>query len=225
MATTRNLKIVEDAAQAHLAKFAGHFVGHWSSAACFSFYPGKNLGAYGEGGAVISNDEGLTQKMRLLRDHGSQSKYVHTVAGHNYRLEALQGAILRVKLKYLADWTRKRQERAGLYAKLLEAVPEVSVPRTREGAEPVYHLYVIEADRRDELKEHLAKKGIDTGLHYPIPLHLQEAFSGLGYKQGAFPRAEASATRIVSLPMYPELSEEQIAFVAESIAAFYGRTI
>jgi dTDP-4-amino-4,6-dideoxygalactose transaminase len=224
-AATRNIAIIEDAAQAHLAKLDGKFVGSWSRATCFSFYPGKNLGAYGEGGAVITNEQELNRMMRLLRDHGSETKYVHTVSGQNYRLEALQGAILRVKLKRLQDWTANRQHRAQLYAKLLANVPEVSVPKTREGAEPVYHLYVIEADRRDELKDHLAKQGIDTGLHYPIPLHLQAAFSGLGYKQGAFPRAEASAKRILSLPMYPELTEDQIEYVARSIAQFYGRTL
>lgn len=225
IASNKGIAIVEDAAQAHLAKLDGHSIGHWSKATCFSFYPGKNLGAYGEGGAVISNDEEIVRRMRLLRDHGSESKYNHTVAGHNYRLEALQGAILRVKLRHLADWTRKRQERAARYKGLLQGIAEVHTPATRAGAEPVYHLYVIQAERRDELKEYLAKQDIDTGLHYPVPLHLQAAFSQLGYKEGAFPRVEASAKRILSLPMYPELGDDQIDHVAKSIAAFYGRTL
>jgi dTDP-4-amino-4,6-dideoxygalactose transaminase len=225
IAARRTLPIVEDAAQAHLARLHDQFVGSWSAAACFSFYPGKNLGAYGEAGAVISDDAELVRQMRLLRDHGSESKYVHKVSGHNYRLEALQGAILRVKLRYLARWTQMRQERAARYAELLRHIPEVLLPGVRQGAEPVYHLYVIQADRRDDLKEFLAKLSIDTGLHYPMPLHRQQAFADLGYKEGAFPCAEASAKRILSLPMYPELTNDQQDFVAQSIAKFYGHTL
>jgi dTDP-4-amino-4,6-dideoxygalactose transaminase len=217
--------VIEDAAQAHGAEYKGRRVGSMGDLGVFSFYPGKNLGAYGEGGAVISNNAELTQRMKLLRDHGSETKYVHTVSGHNYRLEALQAAILRVKLRHLHEWTERRRSRAARYSEILAAIPEVSTPATRLGAEPVYHLYVIKADKRDELKEHLQSKGIDTGLHYPIPLHLQKAFEALGYKQGAFPKAEASAKRILSLPMYPELTDDQIEYVSRSIAEFYGHTL
>jgi dTDP-4-amino-4,6-dideoxygalactose transaminase len=225
LAGQKGLRIVEDAAQAHLARIDGKSIGSWSDATCFSFYPGKNLGAYGEAGAVLTGDAEFARRMRLLRDHGSETKYMHVVSGYNYRLEAIQGAILRVKLRYLAKWTERRQANAALYSGLLRSVPEVSVPAVRAGAEHVYHLYVIQADRRDALKDHLASKKIDTGLHYPVPLHRQKAFESLGYKEGAFPVAEASARRILSLPMFAELTAEQIQYVAESIAEFYGRTL
>lgn len=225
IASGKGLRIVEDAAQAHLAKLDGQSIGSWSDATGFSFYPGKNLGAYGEGGAVITRDGDLARRMRLLRDHGSESKYNHVVSGHNYRLEAIQGAILRVKLRHLPTWTKKRQTNAALYSKLLASIPEIAVPALRPGAEHVYHLYVIQADRRDELKDFLASKEIDTGLHYPVPLHRQRAFESLGYKEGAFPVAEASARRILSLPMFPELTPQQIEYVAECIAKFYGRSL
>ncbi|SRR5579883_1226132 len=221
IASRHGLLIVEDAAQAHLASLHGKSVGNWGAATCFSFYPGKNLGAYGEGGAVITNDVDLATRMRRLRDHGSEHKYTHVVAGHNYRLEALQGAILSTKLPHLRKWTDQRRANAECYNSLVKALPQVSVPRVREHAKHVYHLYVIQANDRDALKRYLEEKEIGVGLHYPTPLHMQPCFASLGYKEGAFPRAEKAAKRILSLPMYPELSEEQIEFVSKSIETFY----
>jgi len=216
-----SLKIVEDAAQAHLATYQNKYVGSWGDATGFSFYPGKNLGAYGEGGAVLTNTGSLDEKMRRLRDHGSEAKYNHIVAGHNYRLEALQAAILNVKLKYLSKWTEARRANARKYCELLQDVPEVQLPRERDGAVSVYHLFVIQADQRDRLKDHLEKQGVSTGLHYPVPLHRQPCFQYLGYKEGAFPRAERSAKKILSLPMYPEMTNAQLEYVASTVRSFY----
>jgi dTDP-4-amino-4,6-dideoxygalactose transaminase len=216
------IAILEDVAQAHLATFEGKSVGAWSHAACFSFYPGKNLGAYGEGGAVITNDSALNHKMRLLRDHGSESKYQHVVAGHNYRLEALQAAILNVKLKYIEAWTASRRRHAEEYNQMLHDCHQIQLPKEYSQAKSVYHLYVIQAADREGLREHLERATIGTGMHYPVPLHQQPCFAYLGYKGGAFPRAEASAKRILSLPMFPELTEAQIKYVAENIRNFYN---
>ena len=217
------IALLEDAAQAHLATFGGKSVGALSQAACFSFYPGKNLGAYGEGGAVITNDSALATKMRLLRDHGSESKYRHIVAGHNYRLEALQAAILNVKLQYIEEWTASRRRHAEEYNQMLRDCPHIQIPKEHALAKSVYHLYVIQAADRDGLREHLERANIGTGLHYPVPLHQQPCFAYLGYKEGAFPRTEASANRIVSLPMFPELTEMQLQYVAESVCNFYDK--
>jgi dTDP-4-amino-4,6-dideoxygalactose transaminase len=216
------LMLIEDAAQAHLASLNGKMAGAWGKATGFSFYPGKNLGAYGEAGAVLTEDTALAEKMRRIRDHGSEKKYWHTIAGHNYRLEALQGAILGVKLKSLEAWTQSRQHHAAHYGKLLADVPQVTLPNVRDGARHVYHLFVIQATERDKLREFLEEREIATGLHYPIPLHLQPCFRNLGYKEGAFPRSERAAKRILSLPMYPELTSEHIAYVADSIREFYA---
>ena len=217
------IALIEDAAQAHLATFDDRFVGSWGNATAFSFYPGKNLGAYGEGGAVITNDSALLEKMLLLRDHGSKSKYQHVVAGHNYRLEALQAAILNVKLQHLEEWTASRRQYATQYGKLLSDCPFIQIPKEHSQVKSVYHLYVIQADNRERLLEYLDRADIGTGLHYPVPLHLQPCFAYLGYKEGAFPCAEASAKRILSLPMFPELTEAQVEYVAESIANFYEK--
>jgi dTDP-4-amino-4,6-dideoxygalactose transaminase len=163
----------------------------------------------------------LAAYMRRLRDHGSEGKYRHTVLGHNYRLEALQGAILNVKLKHLEQWTEQRRAVAAKYDELLANIDGVNTPLLRDGARHVYHLYVIQAEKRDKLREYLEQESISTGLHYPVPLHLQPCFANLGYKIGAFPNAEKSANMILSLPMYPELSDEQIEFVADKIRLFY----
>ncbi len=223
IADRHGIFLIEDAAQAHLASYAGRKAGGWGVATGFSFYPGKNLGAYGEAGAVLTPDAPLAEKMRRLRDHGSEKKYWHIVAGHNYRLEALQAAILSVKLQHLEGWTEARRANAERYREALRDIPAVAVPKVREGARHVYHLFVIQAPDRDRLQEYLREKEISTGLHYPIPLHLQPCFSFLGYKEGAFPRAEKSAKQILSLPMYPKLASEQIEFVAHSIGECYAR--
>ncbi len=221
IAERHGLLVIEDAAQAHLASLGGKTAGAWGAATAFSFYPGKNLGAYGEAGAVLTNDSSLDEKMRRLRDHGSKEKYTHIFAGHNYRIEALQAAILRAKLPHLNAWTEARRRNAEYYREALGEMLEVALPRVREGARHVYHLFVIEALERDTLQSYLTKHEVATGLHYPIPLHLQPCFAYLGYKEGSFPRAEKSAKRILSLPMYPELRAEQIQFVAETIKSFY----
>ena len=221
LAAEYGLLMIEDCAQAHCARFGQRPVGTFGSVGCFSFYPGKNLGAYGEAGAVLTNDPVIHQAMMLLHDHGARVRYHHDVIGHNYRMEGIQGAVLAVKLKYIEDWTRRRQENAGLYSELLKDVPEVIPPRIKKGRTHSFHLYVIRARERDSLMKYLEDHGITTALHYPVPLHLQKAYSHLGYQKGDFPRAEEAASTILSLPMYPELTEEQIRFVVEHIKNFY----
>ena len=221
LAEEYGLKVVEDACQAHLGKDKGRKVGNFGKFGCFSFYPGKNLGAYGEAGAVVTNDEELYQKMKLIHDHGASVRYHHDVVGHNYRMEAFQGAVLCVKLKHIEKWTEKRQENAALYNELLNDVEEVIAPEIKKGRSHSFHLYVVRCQRRDELKEYLEKQGIATGLHYPVPLHLQKAYAHLGYKKGDFPVAEGYADEILSLPMYPELTEGQIRYVCDKIKKHY----
>jgi dTDP-4-amino-4,6-dideoxygalactose transaminase len=217
-----NLFIVEDCAQSHLEKYNDKPTGSIGDIGCFSFYAGKNLGAYGEGGAVTTNNEELYNKMAIIRDHGSSKKYHHDVIGHNYRLEGIQAAILNVKLKYLNEWNEKRRKNATLYAEYLIDVNQVVTPVISNFAEHVFHLYVIRAKKRDELMAYLQDNNIYCGLHYPIPLHMQKAYLGLGYNKGDFPIAEQYANEIISLPMYPELPEEHIKYVCEKIRAFYN---
>ncbi|MCX5829812.1 MAG: DegT/DnrJ/EryC1/StrS family aminotransferase [Deltaproteobacteria bacterium] len=222
LADQYGLTIVEDCCQAHLARYQEKPVGNFGAFGAFSFFPGKNLGAYGEAGALITNDDGLYEKARMIRQHGEIQRYQHQVIGHNYRMEAFQGAVLSVKAKYLAEWTEKRRVNAALYREFLKDVEEVQVPTERENVYSVYHLFVIQAVRREALQKYLLEKGIATGLHYPTPLHLQLAYQHLGYKTGDFPIAEAGAKRILSLPMYPELDERQIRYVADQIKDFYA---
>jgi dTDP-4-amino-4,6-dideoxygalactose transaminase len=223
-----NLLIVEDACQAHLAKYQTADsqwlpVGSIGNAGAFSFYPGKNLGAYGEAGAVVTNDSDLYEKMLLIHNHGSRVRYHHDMVGHNYRMEAFQGAILSVKLKYIEKWTRERQEKAYIYNVLLSGIDEVITPEIKSGRTHSFHLYVIRCKKRDDLKKYLEEQGITTELHYPIPLHLQKAYAHLNYSNGDFPMAERLAGEILSLPMYPELTEVQIHYVTEHIKNFYTR--
>lgn len=220
IAKRHNLVMIEDACQAHGALYKGRKVGSIGDMSCFSFYPGKNLGAYGEGGIVVTGSQDYTGKIRMLRNHGQPKKYYHDVVGLNYRMEGIQGAILRVKLKHLDEWTEARRRNAALYNKLLAGVPHVVTPRESEYAKAVYHLYVIRTDNRDGLAEHLASKGISTGIHYPIPVHLQKAYSSLGFGEGDYPITEKASKEILSLPMYPELKEEEISSVAEAIKEF-----
>jgi dTDP-4-amino-4,6-dideoxygalactose transaminase len=221
IARQRKIALVEDCAQSHLAEYKGKRTGGLSVASSFSFYPGKNLGAYGEGGAVGTNDAELARKFKMIRDHGAEKKYWHEMYGHNYRMEGIQGAVLGVKLRHLPAWTEGRRKNAALYNAHLKGIPGVVTPREMPYAKHVYHLYVIRAPRRDELQKYLDAQGIATGLHYPIPLHMQTAFKHLGYKEGDFPVTEKTAREILSLPMYPELSEEQITYVADKIREFY----
>ena len=219
------LMVVEDGCQAHLARYRksdGRWqrVGTTGEFGAFSFYPGKNLGAYGEAGALVTNDEGLYEKAKMIRQHGEIERYNHKVIGHNYRIEAIQGAVLATKLKYLDEWTKKRHKNSRLYNELLGGVDGIQTPEELEGTDCVYHLYIIQADDRDGLQKYLQEKGVASGLHYPIPLHLQEAYEYLGYKEGDFPVAEKAAGRILSLPMYPELTEGQIRFVCDKIKEY-----
>ncbi len=232
IAMERNLFLVEDAAQAHLAEYKGKKIGGLSHVASFSFYPGKNLGAYGEGGAVTTNSDELASKLKKLREHGQSEKYHHETLGHNYRMEGIQGAVLGVKLKYLEKWTAERRRAADKYREVLKELERVIIPAEPEGFKHVYHLYVIRikkssrelmADLRDKLKNFLAERNIATGLHYPVPLHLQKCFSYLGYKSGDFPVTEKLAESGLSLPMYPELKDEQIEYIGENIKEFFRK--
>lgn len=222
IAEKSNLAVIEDACQAHGALYKGKRAGSMGAAGCFSFYPGKNLGAFGEAGAVVTQDEQMAQKMRMIRDHGQEKKYHHQIEGFNGRLDAIQAAVLRIKLKHLPDWTESRRQNAARYNALLSQIPGVKTPTEADLVESVYHLYVIHVDNRDDLQKFLMNKGIATGLHYPLPLHLQPAYKHLEYPKGAFPIAENSAARLLSLPMFPELTNEQIEYIAKSIKEFMG---
>lgn len=215
-----SLKVIEDACQAVGAEYKERRAGSMGDAGCFSFYPGKNLGAYGEGGAVITNYHPLDAYTRKLRDHGQAQKYIHTMIGWNARMDGLQGAILDVKLKYLDTWTKARRKNARLYKQLISKIDGVVVPEEADYARHVYHVYAIRVQNRDELLNFLKEKDIHCGIHYPIPLHLQQAYASLGYRKGDFPVAEKCAAEFLSLPMFPELTSEQIEFVVEQIKIF-----
>ena len=221
LATRRGLWIVEDAAQAHGASDKGRNAGTLGMLTAFSFYPGKNLGACGEGGAVVGGSQGHLEHVRRLRDHGQSRKYVHEMEGYNGRMDAIQAAFLRIKLQHLVEWNTARRRVAELYRDALAGIPEIRLPVARVDATHVYHLFVIRAERRDALQQHLTARGIGTGLHYPVPLHLQVAYRGLGLPAGSFPVTEAAARDILSLPMFPELTAEQVGIVAEAIRDFY----
>ena len=222
IARKHNLFVIEDACQAHGASYREKTAGSMGNTGCFSFYPGKNLGAYGEAGAVVTNDEELANTLKMLRDHGQSKKYHHRVVGWNGRMDGIQGAILSVKLRYLKEANDSRRRNASLYSDLLKNIEGVVLPREMDYASHVYHLYVIRVKDRDGLMKYLAGEGIGCGIHYPVPVHLQEAYGFLGLSEGAFPVAERCAKEIVSLPMFPELSNDQVHFVADSIRRFYG---
>ena len=213
------LPLVEDACQSHGAKYKGKVVGTFGEMSCFSFYPGKNLGACGEGGALVTNNAAYAAHARALREHGSTTRYYHDEIGFNYRMEGFQGAVLGVKLPHLAQWTRERQRVAKRYTELLKGTP-LQLPLEAFFAESVWHLYVVRHPRRDELKKHLEDNGIGCAVHYPIPLHLQKAYAHLGHKPGDFPVAEKAARECLSLPIYPELTDAQITRVVDVIKKF-----
>jgi dTDP-4-amino-4,6-dideoxygalactose transaminase len=227
LAEQNNLLVIEDACQAHGAEYFSRRDNMWKkagsmgAAAAFSFYPGKNLGACGEAGAVTTNDESLAQKVKMLRDHGQARKYYHDMEGYNGRLDAIQAGILQTKLRFLPDWNAERRKRASTYRELLAAASDqVILPHEPSWANGVYHLYVIHTEERDRLKEYLSKSNIGTGIHYPVPLHLQKAYSSLGYGDGDFPVSECAARQVLSLPMYPQIKAEQQREVAERVISF-----
>lgn len=225
IARRHNLKILEDACQAHGARYKGTRVGNLGDMAAFSFVAPKNFGCFGDGGAVVTNNLSLAKKVRMLHVYGTKdekSQYHHIIQGYNSRLDALQAAILRVKLKYLEEWNKQRAKNAALYNGLLAGLP-VFMPYVAEWADSVFHLYVIRAERRDELQKFLAAKGIATGLHYPIPIHLQPAYKDLAYKKGDFPVCEKAVKEILSLPIGPELKEKEIKHIAGNIREFYQK--
>lgn len=214
------LILLEDCAQAHLAEYKNKPVGTYGLAGCFSFYPGKNLGAFGEGGAVVTNDEELAYKLSIIRTHGARNKYYHEVIGHNYRMEGMQGAILSVKLAHLENWTEIRRKNAELYRKYLHHLPNIQFPEEMSGGKHVYHLFVIRVDERQAMIDSLEKNGIYTGIHYPVPCHLQKAYEGLRYEKGSMPITEQYASEILSLPMSEQLKESEIQYIAQKIEEF-----
>ena len=220
IASDRKLAIVEDAAQAHGAEIDGKRVGGLGDVGCFSFYPTKNLSAAGDAGIVVANDRDLIERVRLLANHGEQSKYVHALEGVGSRLDNLQAAILRVKLRYLKTWNEKRQRLAKIYIEELDSVSGLRLPREARGCRSVYHQFTVRTKRRDELRRHLEKNGVASAIHYPIPHHLQAAYADLGLKKGSFPVAEAAAEEVLSLPIYPELDEDDARRVAKEVRDF-----
>jgi dTDP-4-amino-4,6-dideoxygalactose transaminase len=218
VAKRHNLIVIEDAAQAHGAQYKGRVVGSIGELGCFSFYPGKNLGAYGEGGAVTTSNPEYARTIRMLRDWGAEKKYEHLLKGYNYRMEGLQGAVLGVKLKHLESWTAARRAHALRYTELL-AGSGVTTPVEMPYARHVWHVYTVRTAERDELQQALSAAGVQTGIHYPIPVHLQPAYADLGYRAGDFPHAEAAAKQVLSLPMFPEMTEAQMQEVVAAVAS------
>ena len=223
IANKYNLSIIEDAAQAHASKYKGKSIGSYGNTTCFSFYPGKNLGAYGEGGAVVSDDIEIINYIKMLRDHGQSKKYKHNFLGYNYRMDGFQGAVLNIKLNYLQDWTDKRNRIAKKYSDGLQNIKNLQIPCIQNNSISAFHLYVIHTKKREQLAEYLEEHGIMTGMHYPIPIHLQKAYSYLGYKKGDFVNSEKNAKECLSLPMYPEMTDLQIDRVIKIVVSFFNK--
>lgn len=219
IARRRHLIVIEDACQAHGAMYKEKYVGALGNAAAFSFYPAKNLGAYGDGGIIVTNDEEIANCLRMLRDYGQREKYHHELQGYNRRLDTIQAAVLKAKLPHLEGWNAARRQHAEMYSTLLSGNGIVT-PVKADYATPVYHLYVIRVENRNELKDYLQERGVATGIHYPIPIHLQTAYRCLGYGKGSFPITERYAEQILSLPMYAELTPQMIEQVTEAITEF-----
>jgi len=217
IAKSHGLYVIEDACQAHGAQYKGRTAGSIGDVGCFSFYPGKNIGAYGDAGAIVTNDTELDKAVRILRDHGQSQKYRHAKIGWNARMDGIQGGVLSVKLKYIQDWNEKRRRNAKLYDEMLMNLDGLNPPMEASGRKHVYHIYAICIQNRDALINSLAEKNIFCGIHYPIPVHLQEAYSNLGLQRGCFPVAESCALEFVSLPMFPELSKEQIEYIVAEL--------
>lgn len=225
IADKHKLFIIEDACQAHGAEYKGKKVGAIGDIGCFSFYPSKNLGAYGEAGCLTTNNFSLAEKAKALRNHGSNKKYYHDVIGYNYRMESIQGAFLMVKLKHIETWISKRIRIAQLYNHLLADIPEIICPYEAPYGRHVYYLYVIRvlSKKRNNLRAYLEGHGVETGIHYPLPIHLQKAFGFLKIKKGAYPVTEKYAEEILSLPMYPELTLKKVTYISRSIKEFFTK--
>ncbi len=222
IAHEHNLFVVEDAAQAHGAMVDSKKVGSFGISGCFSFFPSKNLGALGDGGMVVSNDKPFIDKVRKLANHGSKAKYVHEMEGISSRLDALQAAVLRIKLKHLDLWNAKRQQLASCYQEALASVKDISLPTEIEKTSHVYHLFTIRTRARDELSEHLCSKGFASAIHYPMGLHLQKSYQYLGYKKGSFPNAELASQEVLSLPIYPEMTQKQVELISSEVQTFFS---
>ena len=217
IARKHKIAVLEDACQAHGAEYKGKRAGSTGDAGCFSFYPGKNLGAYGEAGGVVTNDEAVARRIKMLRDHGQSRKYYHDLIGVNGRMDGIQGAVLSAKLKYLPAWNDLRRSHASLYKSTLGDLAAVAVPREMPYARHVYHVYAVRTANRDALKQALHDAGIECGVHYPVPIHLQEAYASRGEGEGSFPVSEKSARELLSLPMFPELTREQISYTCSEL--------
>lgn len=215
------LAVVEDNAQAHGARWKGQLTGSWGIANGTSFYPGKNLGAFGDAGAITTNDASLAARAKVLRNYGSQQKYYNEEIGFNMRMDELQAGMLLIKLKYISDWTRQRNQIALWYSEMLHTLADIQLPYTHEHATHVYHLFVIRTPKRDALQQFLSAKGIGTMIHYPVPPHLQNAYHFLGYQKGSFPIAEKLASTSLSLPIWPGMTKEQVDFIANQIRTFF----
>jgi dTDP-4-amino-4,6-dideoxygalactose transaminase len=224
LARRHKLVLIEDAAQAHGAEYKGRRAGSMGELACFSFYPGKNLGAYGEAGAVVTNNEAYLEVMKQLRDQGQSEKYLHQRIGYNYRMEAIQGAVLGVKLKHLDDWNAARRRHAATYSREL-AGSGIRLLAEPVGGQSVHHVYPLFTDRRDELRAHLLAAGISSGIHYPIPVHLQPGFSELGYHAGDLPHTEQACREVLSLPLYAELADEKVLEIAAAVRQFCAQSV
>lgn len=217
IARRHGLEVIEDACQAHGARYRGGRVGSLGRAAAFSFYPGKNLGAYGEGGALVTNDDNLAQYARAMRDHGQSRRYFHEFIGYNYRMDGFQGAVLRIKLKRLDEWTARRQRLAHLYSDRVREIA-AELPQDDPQCEPVYHLFVVYVDERDRVRRELERRGVQTAIHYPLPVHLQKPYVDLGYRPGSLPITERACARCLSLPLFPELEEDGVRYVVNALA-------
>ena len=224
IAESHGLLLIEDACQAHGATYEGKPVGGFGHSAAFSFYPGKNLGAYGEAGALTTNDDEVAALVRALRSHGEATRYLHKYIGYNYRMDGFQAAVLNVKLKHLEEWTAKRRAFSSLYRSLL-ADAQLDLPQDSPDAECVYHLFVAYLDDRDQVRRGLEERGVQTAVHYPVPVHLQEAMAHLGYKEGSLPHTERACQRVLSMPLFPEMTEEQVRYAAYSLSEVVGTSV
>jgi dTDP-4-amino-4,6-dideoxygalactose transaminase len=218
----KNIFLIEDCAQSHFTKYNGRNVGTFGIASTFSFYPGKNLGAYGDAGAIATNDEKLAKKMRMYANHGSLVKHQHEMPGINSRLDGLQAAILSAKLPHLREWNKKRREHVSTYKKMFSGIKQIICPEERSNTEHTYHVFVVRAQKRNELKKYLLEKGIETQIHYPVPLPLVKAFAELGGTEKDFPVSSSYMHEILSLPLYPEMETKEIEYVTNSIKNFYA---